>query len=219
MKIYCLIASVILSFSTFSQKSYYFSDPLPSATSNIMNVDKKFYGTYKSKTGTISYQFDANGVSIISTSISSVSRETIRESSVYDVRGKFIFGVLKDDSIPCVLEDEYYYFGVRNSDVFIGDESQNILTKSATLNIYFLNIFENGNYIPIQLDFKGGTLTMNYFEYDFESTKFDVVAKQKTIVTQYQKLVVLSPTEAEFETLQAEGVFDLPKVFKRSLNK
>ncbi|MFT6502076.1 MAG: hypothetical protein ACJASQ_002201 [Crocinitomicaceae bacterium] len=215
MKIYCLIASVILSFSTFSQKSYYFSDPLPSATSNIASVDKKFYGTYKSKTGTISYQFDAEGVSIISTSISSISRETIRESSVYDVRGKYIFGVLKNDSLPCVLEDEYYYFGIRNTDVFIGGGSQNVLTKSETSNVYFLNIFENGNYVPIQLEFKGGKLTMNYFEYDLESTKFDFVAEQKTIDTQYQKLVVLSPTEEEFETLRTLSVFDLPRVFKR----
>jgi hypothetical protein len=215
MKIYCLIASVILSFSTFSQKSYYFSDPLPSATSNITSVDKKFYGTYKSKTGTISYQFDAEGVSIISTSISSISRETIRESTVYDVRGKYIFGVLKNDSLPCVLEDEYYYFGIRNTDVFIGSGSQNVLTKSETSNVYFLNIFENGNYVPIQLEFKGGKLTMTYFEYDLESTKFDLVAKQKTIDTHYQKLVVLSPTEEEFATLLTLEVFDLPRVFKR----
>jgi hypothetical protein len=215
MKIYCLIASVILSFSTFSQKSYYFSDPLPSATSKIASVDKKFYGTYKSKTGTISYQFDENGVSIISTSISSISRESIRESSVYDVRGKYIFGVLKDDSIRCVLDDEYYYFGVRNVDIFIGNGSQNILTKSGTSNVYFLNLFENGNYVPIQLEFKGGKVTMNYFEYDLESTKFDFVAEQKTIDTQYQKLVVLSPTEEEFETLRTLSVFDLPRVFKR----
>jgi hypothetical protein len=56
---------------------------------------------------------------------------------------------------------------------------------------------------------------MNYFEYDLESTKFDFVAEQKTIDTQYQKLVVLSPTEEEFETLRTLSVFDLPRVFKR----
>jgi hypothetical protein len=215
MKIYSLIASVILSFSSFSQKSYYFSDPLPSATSNIANVNKKFYGTYKSKTGTISYQFDSDGVSIISTSISSISRESIRESSVYDVRGNYIFGLLKNDSIPCVLEDEYYYFGIRNTDVFIGDASQNILTESATSNIYFLNIFENGNYVPMQLEFKGGKLTMSYFDYDLDSTKFDFIATQKIIDTQYQKLVVLNPSIEEFNVLLEDGVFDLPKVFKR----
>jgi hypothetical protein len=56
---------------------------------------------------------------------------------------------------------------------------------------------------------------MTYFEYDLESTKFDFVAEQKTIDTQYQKLVVLSPTEEEFETLRTLSVFDLPRVFKR----
>ncbi|NRA11496.1 MAG: hypothetical protein HRT57_06050 [Crocinitomicaceae bacterium] len=215
MKIYCLIASVILSFSTFSQKSYYFSDPLPSATSKISSVEKKFYGTYKSKTGTISYQFDAAGVSIISTSISSISRKSIRESSVYDVRGGYIHGVLKNDSVPCILEDEYYYFGIRNVDVFIGGQSQNVLAESGVSSIYFLNIFENGNYTPMQLEFKGGKLTMRYFEYDLESTKFDFIEEQKVIDTQYQKLVVLSPTVEEFKTMRTAGVFDLPKIFKK----
>jgi hypothetical protein len=56
---------------------------------------------------------------------------------------------------------------------------------------------------------------MNYFEYDLESTKFDFVAEQKTIDTQYQKLVVLSPTEEEFGRLRTLEVFDLPRVFKR----
>ena len=214
MKIYCLIASLILSFSSISQKSYYFSDPVPSATSKIDQVDKNWHGTYKSKDGTLSYQMDEKGISIISTNVSSISRETIRESSKYDVRNKYIFGVVDNDSIPCILEEDRYYFGIQNTDVFVGDGSQNILTKTAESNVFIINKYENGNYIPVLLEFKGKKLTMSYFDYDSEDTKFDFIENQTSIDTQYQKLIILSPSETEFTELKTKGIFDYPKLFK-----
>lgn len=215
MKIYCLIASVILSFSSISQKSYYFSDPLPSVDAKVNHVDSKWYGNYASNSGVLTYQIDEYGITIVSTSISSMSRESIRESSQYDVRGGYIHGVLKNDSIPCVLDGERYYFGVRNTDVFVGIGSKNILKKTTSSNIYFLNLFENGNYLPMQLEFKGGKLTIRYFDYETDATQFDFIVEKKSIEIQFQELIVLSPTIDEFARLRKEGVFDLPKVFKK----
>lgn len=215
MKIFCLIASVILSFSSISQKSYYFSDPLPSVESKIAHVDAKWFGTYKSSTGIISYKVDETGISIISTSISSISKEAIRESTQFDVRDGYIFGVIENDSIPCVYEDERYYFGIRNQDVFIGEGSENVLTKTGSTTSYILNLYENGYYVPMLLDFTGGKLTISYFEYDDETSDFSFVKAQKSIETEYMELIVLSPNEKEFKKLKADGVFDLPKVFKK----
>ena len=215
MKIYCLIASVILSFSSISQKSYYFSDPLPSVDAKIDHVDKKYYGTYKSKTGILSYIIDEAGISIISTTISSIAKEVIRESTQYNVRGGYIHGVVKNDSIPCVLEDDRYYFGIRNTDLFVGLGSENILTKTASSTIYYLNVFENGNYVPMQLVFKGGKMTINYFDYEFDATTFEFITDQKSIETEFQELIILNPSVAEFTLLLQEEIFDSGKVFKK----
>jgi len=215
MKIFCLTASLILSFSSISQKSYYFSDPLPSVESKVTHVDSKWFGTYKSSTGIISYKVDEAGIAIISTAISSISKESVRESTKYDVRNGYIFGVHDVDSIPCVYEDDRYYFGIRNHDVFVGEGSENVLAKTSSNTSYILNQSANGNYIPMLLEFKGGKLKISYFEYDDETSDFSFVETQKSIKTQYQELIVLSPSETEFNKLKADGVFDLPRVFKR----
>jgi hypothetical protein len=214
MKIFCLIASLILSFSSISQKSYYFSDPLPSVAAKVATIDAKWHGTYASGTG-ITYKIDANGISIVSTSISSISRESIRESSKYDVRGGFIFGVIENDSLPCVLDDERYYFGVHNVDIFVGTGSLNVLTKTKTSSVYILNVYENGNYVPMQFSFKGNKLTVSYFDYDSETTAFDFIAEKKDIAVEQQKLVILSPSVDEFGSLETKGIFADEKVFKR----
>lgn len=214
MKIFCLIATVILSFSSFSQKSYYFSDPVPSVAAKISAVDSKYFGVYASGTG-LSYSIDESGISIVSTSISSMSRESIRESSKYDVRGGYIFGVVENDSIPCILEEDRYYFGIRNVDVFIGVGNSNVLTKTTSSSIYIVNQYENGNYTPMQLSFKGSKLTISYFEYDDETSNFNFIETQKSIPTQYNELIILSPTAEEFKTLEGKGIFAMGKTFKK----
>ena len=75
MKIFCLIASLLLSFISTSQKSYYFSDPLPSVKSRVDRVDTRWYGTYKSDGGGFSYEINEKGVPCFTGSCSEVYLE------------------------------------------------------------------------------------------------------------------------------------------------
>ena len=194
MKIFVVLASLFLSLHVIGQKSYYFSDPVPSSDDKVMQVNAKLFGEYTSPDGRI-YAFDAEGVSVISTSISSMSRESIRESAQYNVSDGFIHGVVKDDSIPCVLDGERYYFGVRNRDVLIGSGSDNVLTQSSeNKNDYFLNLKEDGVFLPMKFSFQKKEVQISYFDYDFETTIFDDIENQQTLKNEYNDLVILSPT-------------------------
>lgn len=206
MKIVGFGVACLLSFFSVGQNSYYFSEPLPSATQKVGQVSSKFFGTYMVNTGTLEYTFDASGVTLVSTTIASMSRETIRESTKYDVRNGFIFGVVKDDSLPCVLQDEYYYFGVRNHDLFVGTGMSNILTKTDDPSTYVLNVFENGKYIPQLLHFKGGKLIISHFDYDGSSLdEFSYIKAQESLKINDLNLVTLSPTASEFDRMKAQA--------------
>ena len=215
MKLFCLATYLLLASFGFSQKSFYFSSPVPSEGAKVSHIDAKWYGKYSSDDGLRTYEVNEKGIFIVSTSISSISKETVRESSKYKVRNGFLYGVVKNDSVPYVLDEGRYYFGVRNKDVFVGDGSSNILTKDSRNGGYVLNQYENGHYIPSQITFKGNKMTIRYFEYDVDSTEFDFIASQKSIPTSFQELVILSPNIDEYNTLVSKNIYALPSVLNK----
>jgi len=214
MKIVGLIASLLMSLFSIGQKSYYFSDPLPSSDKSTMAIDSKWFGHYESKAEGRSYEVTMEGIYVISTSISSISREAIRESTLYDVRDNFIFGVIANDSLPCVLEGERYYFGIKNKDVLIGNDSKNQLTRVSS-NEYIVNFYENGYYLPELLVFERNKLIIKDFDYDFETKIFDGIESIKRIPTEYHELIVLSPNESEYNELVNNGIYPDVVEFKK----
>jgi len=216
MKIFGLIATLILSFSSFGQKSYYFSEPVFSTTGKMNSIPEKLHGNYKGDKPGWSIEINEKGIYAVSTTVSSISNETLRESSKYKVKDDFLFGVLENDSVPCVFENDRYYFGIRNKDLLIGTGSLNVLTKDKTDNTYYLNVSENGYYTPMKLVFSRKMLEIFYFDYDYETSIFDSVKNQKTIKTKFHDLVILSPTNDETNDLIFKNVFGLPRTLTLS---
>lgn len=214
MKIIGLLTSVFLTFFSIGQKSYYFSDPLPSIDTKVSNVDSKYFGIYESSTAARSYEINEEGIFIISTNISSIDRSTIRESSTYDVRNNYLFGVIEDDSIPCVLQDDHYYFGIQNKEELVSLRSKNALTK-LNPDTYVLNYYEDGLYTPVILKFEGTSLILKEFNYDLETSAFDHIENQRSIEGQYHDLVILTPNKSESDALIESSVF----AFRMSLKK
>ena len=214
MKIIGLLTSVFLTFFSIGQKSYYFSSPLPTTSAKVANVDAQHFGLYKSESAAYSYEISEDGIFIISTSISSMSRESVRESSSYSVRNNYIFGVLKDDSIPCVLDGERYYFGIRNKDVLINSASSNALTKISS-GKYVLNHSENGLFTPSLLSFEGNKLIIEDFSYEFETSAFEHIQEQKTTPAEHFDIVILTPTREEFNILLGNNIFYETFTFKK----
>ena len=212
MKIIGLLASLFLTFISIGQKSYYFSDPMPSAENSVTTVASSQFGKYVASNGR-TYEFSNEGVYVISTSISSISRETIRESSKYSVRNGFIHGVLENDSLPCVTEGERHYFGVKNKDAIIGIGSDNVMCK-IDANTYIINVFENGQYIPTRIKFIGKTVSISYFDYEIDTEIFDFIETQKSIETDQYQLIILTPTESEFIKLSNSGIYPDSREYK-----
>ena len=177
-------------------------------------VDEKFFGEYHSSTVARTYNIDASGISIISTSISSIGRESIRELAKYDVRNGYIFGVVEDDSLPCVLKEDRYYFGINNTEELISVNSKNVLTR-INASSYIINYYTDGLYTPVLLKFEGKTLLIEQFDYDLETTLFDYISDSKSVSGKHHEMIILSPTKEEYAELMQKNVFDLRGTFKK----
>ncbi len=206
MKIITIALLLLSSFWGFCQDSYNFSATLPPDEKPIQNVSSGFLGKYVADNGESHYEFRENGVWIVSTIFSSISRETIRESSKYVVRNGYIFGVVQDDSLPCELEGERYYFGMRNTEQIIGPNSQHVMNKVST-NSYIINFYENGGYTPSLFTFSGKNLIVQHFDYDTGTTVFESIEQKETKVVDKMNYIILAPTAEEWSNLDKSKIF------------
>lgn len=217
-----LIISFFVSFcftALYAQKSYEFKEALPISGSLIVAVDARYFGTYEGETTQLMYIVSDSGIVINTINIQAISKETVRETGQYFVRNEHIFGVTKD-SIPCVLQDDNYYFGVRNSVQLIGKGSENILMNDSP-GTYFLNFKTEHGYTPALLRFENQQLKISYFDYDEESKIFKKIKEKQVLSNQDNSLttIVLEPTIKEWQKLAKKELFGVPTVFKLGLKE
>lgn len=209
-----LISAVLLTLSCIAQTSYDFSTTVPPNSPEISAVPKSFFGVYSSDSADIDYEFSAKGIFAVSTIYNQISRETVRESSKYRVENGYIFGVQKDDSIPCILEGEYYVFGIKNREQIIGGTAQHKLVQLTTSS-FIVNFKENGTYTPSLFEFKGKTLSVRHFTYESDATVFDGIASRKTATSNQMNTISLNPTLEEWNTIPLTSIMTRPTLFKR----
>lgn len=203
----------LISFSTtisIGQVSYDFSEPLPVDEIKCTTVSFSNFGLYESENHETYYEFNPEGIWIVTTIYSSIAKETIRESSKYVVRNGYIFGVIKNDSLPCVLENDRYYFGLKNRDQVIGGASLNVLKKMGR-NSYVLNFYEKGAFTPSLLVFLDKTLTIQHFDYETGTTQFSQIKQQTNKQTEGMNYITLTPSIKEWNELDKKMLFG-PKI-------
>lgn len=202
----------IFSTPVFGQVSYEFGNSLPVEGQSINSVNPVYFGVYKSDKGPqIRYEFNEKGIFIQSINIQAISKETIREDSKYEVRNEHIFGVT-EDSIPCVLQDDNYYFGVRNLIQLTGNESENKLIENGA-GSYILNFKTDYGYTPALLEFKNNQLHFSYFDYDEEGKLFKKIKAQQIVETQHN-VIVLEPTLREWQKISKKELFGSVQIFE-----
>ena len=207
--IYCVFCIV---FSSNAQISYDFKTPLPPGGAQSTSINYSYFGTYKNANSSITYELNKDGIFIVSINVSSISREMIRESSKYQVRNNHIFGIHAEDSIPCVLEGDKYYFGIKSKDQIAGTGSKNVLMQ-ISLNDYILNFEENGNYTPIFIKLEGKSLSIMQFDY-LSDTKLFKKIDERTSVQRDIEFVTLNPTKEEWQKLNVEQMKSVPVVYQ-----
>jgi hypothetical protein len=203
-----VLFTLVISRANFGQISYDFSIPLPPSQEAIQTVNENYFGTYSTEEGESVYEINTLGIWIISTVYNSISKETVRESSQYTVRDGFLFGVLKNDSIPCVLDNDRYYFGIKNKELMVGNQTNNKL-KKINNNKYIINFIENDKFVPILIVFKGKTLTVHQFDYDSSTEIFNVFELFEHHKTEKMEYVTLTPNVKEWRKFDYEKlIFD-----------
>ena len=201
-----LLLSYFIVFQSFSQVSYDFSEALPLDENPISSVSSSDFGTYFSENRETKYIFDAQGIWIETTIFNSISKDTIRESSKYTVRNGYIFGVVLNDSLPCVLDENRYHFGLKVREQVAGGASKNVLKKLKGSS-YIINYKENDGYTPSLFTLSGKTLSIQYFDYETGTTIFDVIAQQSSKKVQGMNYISLAPTKKEWKGIEITKLF------------
>lgn len=203
----------LLIFSALSlsaQKSYEFAIAMPPSIKPITEVDRSLFGNYMGVDKYPFYEVNAAGIFVHSLSIHSISRDSLRETTKYKVKGDWIFGVIKGDSLPCVLDGDNYFFGIPQREMIVGNNCKNEL-KMLSKNEYLLNFEEDGRFIPCKLKFENKVLKVSYFDYSSDDFANLEAVKKKQEITVIEQgvlpIVLLLPTEKEWTKMQQSGLF------------
>lgn len=212
MRLCILLISLCSLFGVNAQLSYDFANPLPPQAQKVNTVDRSNYGYYTSKNAGIDYEITVKGIFIVSTIFSSITRETIRESSKYRVENGYLFGIKENDSIPCILEGDSYLFGIKTRELIAGESSKNVLTRISDKS-YILNFEEKGHYTPTLLEFKGKSLTVRHFTYENSTEVFNRVKERSETEQQGLTYITLEPTLAEWQAFAQKDILGEKVVF------
>lgn len=188
--------SIGCTFFSFSQKTIQFADPQPSGLPFQTSVEKNHFGVYKSNETNTKYVVDDNGISIVSLVISYVTRAQVRESSTLQVRGNYLFGIKGNDSLPCVIDGEKYYYGIESRLVVIGDGSLNRLVKVAP-NKYIINFHEGMYFEPSLLEFDQQGMSIIHGELTYQQA-FSTAIQVNTITRYGSEVLVLAPNQQQW---------------------
>lgn len=212
MRSILFLINVCTLFDVLGQRSYSFISPLPPESAHIHAVDAHLFGVYKADSSDIVYEFNAAGIFTRSLSIVPISRETVRETSTYRISGNYIHGIKENDSLPCVLEGEYYFVGVPRRDTIVSMNSKNELRKMGS-GEYILNFYENGAYTPCLVRINSGKLSIHFFDYRDDQT-FAAIKSQQSKQEEELTHVYLLPTIKEWKKMDSSSLFGKPAIYK-----
>lgn len=197
MKNIALLFTLFTFSTTFSQVSYDFAKPLPPNGKEVQNVDAKHFGEYKSTKSDRIIIINEKGIFAKNSFISSISRETIRESSKFKKRGNYLFGVSDKDSVECFEEGDRFYFAVTMMEEIYSPKGSNKLMLVSS-NTYLLNFYENGVFVPCLISFINGDFQIQYFDYANDTKVFDDFTTVSTKNQNGLLIKTLAPTQEQF---------------------
>jgi hypothetical protein len=209
--------SCFISFVTFSQVTNFdFVQPLPPNGTSILSIPPKITGTYENEKGNQIITVKTRGIYLESTVYGSISKEDVREKSEYDVRNGYLFGVFENDSIPCVLDKETYYFGYRKTTEVFSFNGESSLRKSDSDKLdqtYILCYKENGYWVPLILRFTTSKLTLSSPSFDEVEEAFDEITDKFQEVEESITFVHLHPTADEWKKIDLQRYFKHKSVY------
>jgi hypothetical protein len=205
MKKVLLATFVLPVFLCAAQKTVQFADPLPPNYNLVKTVDAAHFGSYKPEGELGTYVFDKDGISLVTTLVSYVTREQVRESSKLQVRNGCIFGIKGTDSIPCYLEGEKYYYGIENRKPVVGGGELSQLTR-IDARTYIVNFLIDGYFEPSLFRFDGGKLAVIHSDNEWKP-EYRTLLEVRTLERNGNEIRVLAPAADQWPKLK-EVIFE-----------
>lgn len=206
------VYSSLLTSALFAQYSYEFKQPVPPEGEVVQTVDPVFFGEYINQTTGTKFVLNTDGISIVTIINSFITKEQVRESSKYEVRNGFLFGVVENDSVPCILEDDKYFFGIKQK-ITLNDGKNKAIIKKINSQTYVLNFIETKGYSPSKIQFRNNQLIINHFTYPTDTNIFDEIKRKEQIKGENYTFVLLNPDQQEWNHLDKAIIFDTDLLF------
>lgn len=187
------------------QYSYLFGEAQPKDNKKVENVDARYFGTYTSEDDK-RIVFNKEGVFSETPIVASINKETVRESSNYFLRGEYLHGIVENDSVLFIEDNERLFYMIISTIPIISSEVSNELVEESA-STYWLNFNENKGCVPSGYRFEGRALIVTHFDYDEETTLLDEVERKEESNEDDLIHVYLFPDKKEWGKIKNANVF------------
>jgi hypothetical protein len=208
----CLFGFLNLFLVINAQESFEFFKPMPPNAELVEAVSSNFFGKYENlETGT-EFVINAEGITMVSIIHSFITQEQVRESSKYSFRNGYLFGVVENDSVLFVQDDDKYYFGIKNK-IRLNDYKNGAVLKKMNENTYMINFKENTGFSPSLLSFSKGKLSLKHFDYPSDGKTFSHIENKNSFKQNSIEHIILDPNQKEWYKIDKNVIFTKEIVF------
>ncbi len=215
MKKVLFLATFCLSFLSFGQKMFQFSDPQPAGTSSTSACDESCFGRYKDANTGVTYIINEKGISIETIVVSFVTRTQIRESSKLKIKNGYLFGLNGKDSVVCIEEGDKVFYGIPQNLVVIGSGTLNSLTRISAKK-YIINFHEGLYFEPSLLTFDGKGIQITHAEMTY-TPLFSRYLQVATITRYGENVAIIAPTNEQWSGLETLIFTTSPSIYLKEI--
>lgn len=187
----------------------YFSAPQPDEADH--NFSQSQQATYKDESGANQLIVTSNRIISRNYQVHSISKETVRESSQYQVRGEYLHGFYKNgDSCKVLLEEDTYFFVQKDMQDLVGGTAPKNYVKISDKEYVIFHNIAPGKYRLAYLEFKGSKIIEYEIDLDKRETILTINKKSES-----GKSIILSPSIFELKDLIKKSCFKEAVIYKR----
>jgi len=185
--------------------SYYFENNT-AVYKQISGVNSRFYGKYQLKPNKHNelriaagdyFIIDSSGIYIEKNNLISIPKAEVRENGKYNVVNGYLFGVISNDSVPVVLQDDKYFFLVPAKS-FLYHKTEHFMYKINSNSFLVFSKEDNGYFSLLKIDFTGSALNLSELELNYQQIK---QIKSKFVIENGFDTYLLTPSKKEWQLI------------------
>ena len=148
---------------------------------------------------------DETGIYLQKNKLMSMPKAEVRENSAYNVRNGWMHGVLENDSVPCALEEDIYYFLIPyKTYLYKMSTPPNELVKINKSSYAIFSYEDVGAYSITVVQFTASGLEMKEVEMTMDGDRsIENIEKKEELVDDSNELTtyILDPTKQEWNAI------------------